>query len=256
MIHTITVENYKSIPKLRLDLGRVTVLIGSNGSGKSNILEAIALASAASQDKLDNEFLISRGIRVTESQFMRSAFGNIPKTREALQILFGKDKEMTIEAVRVNNLSVRITVEGDSDISYRCEVFADEKASYPRWRQAPPLRASELKESLEKVMLPDDTKITPELLEKILSPIWERIRASSAGPLPNFLVYAPENSALRTFQAEGQILPLGIKGEGLFAHLRGLDTDSFRDKLSEIREKLKLIEWFEDVRDLREAEPR
>ena len=74
MIRNVRVENFKSIPDLTLDLGRVTVLIGANGSGKSNILEAIALASAAAQNKLDNEFLASRGIRVTETRFMRSAF--------------------------------------------------------------------------------------------------------------------------------------------------------------------------------------
>ena len=67
MIRKVRVTNYKSIPDLTVDLGRVTVLIGANGSGKSNILEAIALASAASQNKLDNEFLTSRGIRVTET---------------------------------------------------------------------------------------------------------------------------------------------------------------------------------------------
>ncbi|XZN90258.1 MAG: AAA family ATPase [Microcoleus sp.] len=74
MLQEVKIENYKSIHKLKLELGRVTVLIGENGCGKSNILEAIALASAAADDKLDNEFLASRGIRVTEPQFMRSAF--------------------------------------------------------------------------------------------------------------------------------------------------------------------------------------
>ena len=74
MIGEVRIENYKSIQKLKLELGRVTILIGENGCGKSNILEAIALASAAEDDKLDNEFLASRGIRVTEPQFMRSAF--------------------------------------------------------------------------------------------------------------------------------------------------------------------------------------
>ncbi len=50
MIRQVVIENYKPIPEMTLDLGRVTVLIGANGSGKSNILEAIALASAASQN--------------------------------------------------------------------------------------------------------------------------------------------------------------------------------------------------------------
>ena len=50
----------------------------ANGSGKSNILEAIALGSAAAQYKLDNEFLISRGIRVTETRFMRFCIRRAP----------------------------------------------------------------------------------------------------------------------------------------------------------------------------------
>jgi len=57
-------------------------LISENGCGKSNILEALALASAAADDKLDNEFLAGRGIRVTEPQFMRSAFEKDNLTKE------------------------------------------------------------------------------------------------------------------------------------------------------------------------------
>ncbi|MDM8528522.1 AAA family ATPase [Anaerolineales bacterium HSG24] len=37
MIKQIRIENYKSIQKLKLELGRITVLIGENGSGKTNI---------------------------------------------------------------------------------------------------------------------------------------------------------------------------------------------------------------------------
>src|SRR6185369_15712331 len=67
----------------------------------------------------------------------------------------------------------------------------------------------------------------------------------TAGTLPGFLIYAPENSALRTFQAEGQILPLGIRGEGLFAHLKGLSSKKHRDRLQKIKEQLSLIDWFD-----------
>ena len=79
----------------------------------------------------------------------------------------------------------------------------------------------------------------------MIAQIVKRLRTRPAGTLPGFLVYAPENSALRTFQAEGQILPLGIRGEGLFAHLKGLDSATHRQRLEKIREKLKLIDWFE-----------
>src|SRR3977135_808420 len=97
MIRKVRVENYKSIPDLTLDLGRVTVLIGANGSGKSNILEAIALASAAAQNKLDNEFLISRGIRVTETRFMRSAFEMPPTSGDDIKISVEGDKGVAFD---------------------------------------------------------------------------------------------------------------------------------------------------------------
>ncbi len=74
LVREVSIENYKSIRKLTMELGRVNVLIGANGSGKSNLLEAIAYGSAAARNKLDNEYLAPRGIRVTDPRFMRSAF--------------------------------------------------------------------------------------------------------------------------------------------------------------------------------------
>ncbi len=138
MIRKVRVNNYKSIPGLALDLGRVTVLIGANGSGKSNILEAIALASAAAQNKLDNEFLISRGIRVTETRFMRSAFRELPSPPEAIQLSFQNYEEPTVETVRTSGESIKISVQGDNKVAFDCELMADEAASYPKWTQLLP----------------------------------------------------------------------------------------------------------------------
>ncbi len=98
MIEKIKIENYKSIQELELSLGLITVLIGANGSGKSNILEAIALSGAAADDKLDNEFLISRGIRVTDDpRFMRSAFIKNNTTKEIKTLVEGT--ELKVETV-------------------------------------------------------------------------------------------------------------------------------------------------------------
>ena len=74
MVREIKIQNYKSVQDLTLELGRINVLIGANGCGKSNILEAIAFGSAAAEDKLGNGFLSSRGIRVTDPIWMRSGF--------------------------------------------------------------------------------------------------------------------------------------------------------------------------------------
>lgn len=82
VLKQIQIQNYKSIEKIKISLGRVNVFIGENGAGKSNILEAIALAGAAQAKKLDNEFLASRGIRVSGPKLMRSAFNSLSANEE------------------------------------------------------------------------------------------------------------------------------------------------------------------------------
>ncbi|MFY0541411.1 AAA family ATPase [Nannocystis pusilla] len=81
MLTEFQVKNFKSIRDLRIEPGRVTVLLGDNGVGKSNLLEAVGFAGAALADKLDHEFLASRGIRTAEPRFMRSAFAVDDDTR-------------------------------------------------------------------------------------------------------------------------------------------------------------------------------
>ena len=176
---------------------------------------------------------------------MRSAFGKLPTPREVIQISFQKDHEPTIGTILTSGDSIKISVEGDKKVAFDCELFADEAASYPKWEQMPPIRAREFAAGLEAADLGPETQVTPEILKRVLAQIVKRLCTRPAGALPGFLVYAPENSVLRTFQAEGQILPLGIKGEGLFAHLKGLDSATHRERLERIREKLKLIDWFE-----------
>ena len=55
-----------------------------------------------------------------------------------------------------------------------------------------------------------------------------------------------EFSKIQNFKEEGQILPLGIHGEGLFKYIQNLSQPKFKGKLYEIKEKLELIDWFED----------
>lgn len=43
VIHSVSIENYRGLKKAYLELGKVNVLVGVNGSGKSSILQAISL---------------------------------------------------------------------------------------------------------------------------------------------------------------------------------------------------------------------
>lgn len=234
MIREIQIGNYKSIRKLKLNPGRITVFIGENGSGKSNILEAIALGSAAANNKLDNEFLSARGIRVTEPQFMRSVF----------------DKEDIVK-------DIPLSFKMNHDLSCNF-LLHNENTTYSKWTNrlmVPAYSANRLdnlgnrikylENRLEeltkgKEFLKVKEEILPEL-ERIKNDSWFK----GMSGLQEFLIYSPENPSLRIFGKEGQIQPLGIYGEGLFKLLKVLN-DEDRDKFSEIKERLRLISWFED----------
>jgi hypothetical protein len=176
---------------------------------------------------------------------MRSAFRERPNIPKLIQISFPDNKEPKIEQVRASMKEIRIAIQGDNDVAFACELSADERGSYPKWRQSPPIRLKEFSDGLASLNLDPETEVTPEIFGQALTQIVERLRGRPVGSLPTFLVYSPEFSALRTFQSEGQILPLGIRGEGLFAHLKALNSGNNKTRLVKIKERLTLIDWFE-----------
>ncbi|MCO8168724.1 AAA family ATPase [Pseudomonas sp. 21LCFQ02] len=50
MLHTLAIENYRSLHSLQLSLGKLTVVTGANGSGKSNLYRALRLLAETAQD--------------------------------------------------------------------------------------------------------------------------------------------------------------------------------------------------------------
>ena len=76
MIKSVIVQGFKSVFDLTLDLGRINVFIGSNGSGKSNILEAIGVLSAAAKGRVDDEALRYRGVRPGLPVLYKSSFSS------------------------------------------------------------------------------------------------------------------------------------------------------------------------------------
>ncbi|MCL1472421.1 AAA family ATPase [Argonema antarcticum] len=231
MIKEICIENYKSIQELKIELGRVTVLIGENGCGKTNILEAIALSSAAASDKLDNEFLASRGIRVTESQFMRSAF-NIDNLNKEIKISlqFQTDKIITYNLQHDGKpySSWFSSILSNQEILVQMPSMSSGYANlmYEDARHLKEIFSEEIYQGVLKVLLETDKDILN---------------------LKSFLIFSPQNSTLRIFNEEGQIQPLGIEGEGLFKLLTVLNLEENQGKLQEIKEKMQLIDWFEDL---------
>ena len=74
MLQKIYVNGFKSLRDFEIELGSVNLFIGANGSGKSNILEAIGVLSAAAGGRIDDESLIRRGVRPGLPSLYKSSF--------------------------------------------------------------------------------------------------------------------------------------------------------------------------------------
>ncbi len=89
MIEQFTVRTFKTLDDVTVDLGMVNVFIGANGSGKSNLLEALGILSAASDGKVDDQTLLARGVRPGLPALYKTAFPASPGKRIPPHLFFG-----------------------------------------------------------------------------------------------------------------------------------------------------------------------
>ena len=90
MLKKVTVERFKSLVSLDLALGRMNVFVGANGSGKSNLLEALGVLGAAAFGRVDDETLQRRGVRPGVPRLYKSAFPQT-KAKNVPHIFFGAE---------------------------------------------------------------------------------------------------------------------------------------------------------------------
>ncbi len=213
MINKIKIANFKSIENLTLELGRVNVIIGANGSGKTNILEAIVMGAAASANKLDYEFLGNR-LRVTSPEFMQNAFPDS------------------------NNKQIKFKFTHNND-EFSYSLINDER-DYRKWIDVDS-KGLQINKTIEELLQEKPRDVSLEYVKSIIQQ-----KASSKG-ISDFLIYTPELSYLKKFEEQAQITPLGVKGEGLFYVLKQiLNNKDNKKQISDIKEYLHLLDWFDD----------
>lgn len=191
MIDKIEIRGFKSIESVRFQPGRVNVLIGANGSGKSNLLEALGVISAAVSGRVDDEALLRRGVRPGVPALYKCSF---PDMRTPLHIHFGAWHE---------------------SVSYEVSLFNPIEVPSPVWRY----HTEALKR--DKTVLFGRShaaaeKFNPEagLIALKIVEMTERDKTLKfLNGLRDFAIYTPNTPVLRGIVGDSQQrLPVGLSG--------------------------------------------
>jgi predicted ATPase len=96
VITHLEIKGFKSLVDVSIELGAVNVFIGANGSGKSNLLEAVGFLSAIIGSSLEAEPLRYRGVR----EGSPSSFCTSLKGQEQVQLSLAVEDERTRYSVK------------------------------------------------------------------------------------------------------------------------------------------------------------
>jgi energy-coupling factor transporter ATP-binding protein EcfA2 len=192
MLKTFKVESFKSLENVEVELGRVNVFIGANGSGKSNLLEAIGVLGAAANGRVDDEALLRRGVRPGLPVLYKSSFKG---SRQPQDIRFSASNE---------------------GASFSVGLFNPLEKPEPAWRFDSELLEEEGKEPIDRDSAAKKFQLDPTAGYIALKAV-EFPQKSLAGrllkELRQFAIYSPDTATLRGLDTDPQNRePVGLSG--------------------------------------------
>ena len=222
--------NFKSLYHTSFEPGKVNVFIGANGSGKSTILEAIGLLSAAMTDRVDASSLQRKGVRLSSASLYKSGFKGIEKTK--LTMDFSVEWEEKENAFQYD---VHLMTPKDTDYwKYHLEAFFQNGEK--KWGRS---NASQRRNNnhIGFFLIDDDIELAEgrEIAEN----------------LKNYGIFQPNTMTLRgTVSDPNQMMPVGLNGgrlaEALQELMREEEGEWFLGSL-EMEDVLELIDWASDI---------
>lgn len=227
MLTRIEIDGFKSIVSQPLDLGRLNCLIGANGVGKSNVLEAIGVLGAAANGKVDDEALLRRGVRPGVPRLYKSSF----------------------ESASVP-VHIGLCAQGLAGSSYRVSLLNPLENPEPAWSY----KTERLVDGQGEIVsdgVRNKRNLTPTgglAALKIVEEPADRPAAQLLKRLQAFAIYSPNTPTLRGMVGDPQSrAPLGLAGGSLaegFADFRKSMLDQDEALLDEV---LGLIDWVADI---------
>lgn len=225
MLRRVHIERFKSIVDLTLELGRVNVFIGANGSGKSNILEAVGVLGAAASGRVDDESLLRRGVRPGVPGLYKTAF-KLPKNVPHIGFEAFSAERAQYEVTLWNPL-------GDPSPAWRFKSERLTDASDETLASRSPVKSKAANQEVGIAAL-EAVKLEAE-----------HPAARLLAELRDYAIYCPNTPTLRGLTPDLQSrAPVGLSGGRLPEAIHELSL-SHREALESV---LELIEWARSAR--------
>lgn len=247
MLKEVEIQNFKSIIQDKISLGRINVLIGENGCGKSNILEALMFASVIeTYDTIDSELLYLNGIRVGKPSLMVNSFlGKTQKDTIQINLTFDEIKsEVKVVADDKNNIFTKWKRKYDINLhnlsSYNYKNKEDIELNNLFLKLQKVISDNKNSENTLKISLDDElkTKILFELNEIVGNFNIQKKESREFQEFKNFIIYTLNTEALRGIP-EFQISRKGRFGETIETILSELNNEETK----ELKRYLYTIDW-------------
>ena len=228
-IKNITIRDFKSIADLTLDLGKINVLIGANGAGKSNILEAIGVLSAAVSGNTNYSSLKERGVRLSAPEVFKLALRS--QKRKPLFML---------EADFQDNLHYHLTLSpARGDTGDRLRYWTEElKAGDKKIASRGAKKRMTIDGVPSKIDEVSSVLTAAQALNKIDENHLKQIQI-----LSEFAIFAPSTPVLRNIALdESAKSPLGLYGGSIVTALGNIFHEK-KLRMQLLDKMLKLFPW-------------
>ena len=229
-IKEIKIKNFKSLYDVSFCPGNINVFIGANGSGKSSVLEAIGVLSAAMTDRVNNNSLQRKGVRLSTSSLYKSQFRSIERSMPTVD--FAMNWERNHDKY---DYSVHLTTPSDNDT----------------WKYH-----SESVSKNGEIVFGRSNRTSVQLNNKVgYYALSEKLTGEEYTDMGNYIsgygIYQPDTLTLRGNVADPtQVTPIGLNGGRLADAMEDLFSvvdDEIMFGTLNMDDVLELIEWASDI---------
>jgi predicted ATPase len=226
MIERIQIRGFKSLLETDVSLGRVNVLVGANGVGKSNLLEAIGVLGAAADGRVDDSALLKRGVRPGLPAVYKSSFRD---QRLPPQIGLTASSGQANYAVHLRNP----TRSPEGAWTFFSEALTEKERSVAGRSES----SRERGDTTRGVAALELAKLSPS------APAAELLTA-----LQRYRIYTPDTHTLRGLVVDAQQeSPVGLSGGRLAEAVSAALAAIGPEREAEVRERIgELLDWVQD----------